>query len=97
MRVSFNNMYVFPFKNMYIPNKFPVRAAEGVRPAVRYPARPRRTKKPVAKKNAKKVARTVAQQPVPTAPPPTVQTAPLPIVQSARSVRALQRSGRKKI
>ena len=81
LRVKFNNMYEFPYKSMYIPNKFPVRVAETEQPSVRQPFR--RARKPARRKNV--------QQNVQQNVPEVVQ----PPIQSSRSVRAAKRSIRK--
>ena len=85
LRVKFHNVYVFPFKHMYIPNKFPIQAAD--QPVVRRPVR--RAKKPVARKTVQ----AVAQPAVHTAQQLSVQ----PTVQSARATRAARRLDRKKM
>ena len=84
LRVKFNNMYVFPHINMYIPNKLPIQIAE--QPTARRPAR--RAKKPTARQTVQRVVQSAVIVPQPTAPQPTVQ--------SSRAARAVRRSGRKK-
>ena len=81
LRVKFNNMYEFPYKRMYIPNKFPVRVAEDEQPSARQPLR--RARKPARRQNV--------QQNVQQNVPEVVQ----PPIQSSRSIRAAKRSIRK--
>ena len=52
LKVKFNNVYVFPFKTMYKPNKFPIPKAEQT--IARLPVR--RSKKPAARQNEQEIA-----------------------------------------
>ena len=81
LRVKFNNMYEFPYKSMYIPNKFPIRVAEDEQPSARQPLR--RARKPAKRRNV--------QQNVQQNVPEVVQ----PPIQSSRSIRAAKRRIRK--
>ena len=95
LRVKFHNMYVFPFKSMYM-NKFPIKSVEQL--VARKPAR--RAKKPGARQTVRTVAQpaaqTAAQPAVQTVAQPAVQSAPQPTVQSSRAARAVRRLDRKK-
>ena len=52
LKVKFNNVYVFPFKTMYKPNKFPIPEAEQT--IARLPVR--RSKKRAARQNEQEIA-----------------------------------------
>ena len=82
LRVKFDNMYVFPFDTMYIPNKFPTQRAE--QPTARKPVR--RSKKPAARQTIQPAVQPVVQ--------PVVQPEVQP-VQSARTLRNARRVNRK--
>ena len=85
LRVKFNNMYEFPYKSMYIPNKFPVRVAADEQPSARQPLR--RARKPARRQNVPQNVQPNVHQPVQQNVPEVVQ----PPIQSARSVRAAKR------